>query len=78
MSKEKHTKQTQHFFIKTKKGRIAGQSIAEILKDGERYRGVHNASRKRHSSVELDHCEQIAQAPQTDTADEDRYRSDII
>jgi hypothetical protein len=30
------------------------------------------------SSVELDHCEPIAQVPQTDTADEDRYRSDII
>jgi hypothetical protein len=47
MSKEKLSKQTLHFFIKTKKERIAGQSIVEILNDGERCGAAQKESRKR-------------------------------
>jgi hypothetical protein len=47
MSKEKHSKQTLHFFIKAKKERIAGQSVAEILNDGEQNGAGQKGSRKR-------------------------------
>jgi hypothetical protein len=47
MSKEKHSKQTLHFFIETQKERIGRQSIAEILNDGGRYGAAQKGSRKR-------------------------------
>jgi hypothetical protein len=48
MNKEKRIKQTLHFFIKSKKERIAGQSIAEILNDGEQYGAAQKGSRTKH------------------------------
>jgi hypothetical protein len=47
MSKKKLSKQTLHSFIKTKKERIAGQSIAEILNDDERYGAAQKGRRER-------------------------------
>jgi hypothetical protein len=48
MNKEKYTKQTLHFLIKTKKERIAWQSIAEILNNGEQYEAAQKRRRKKH------------------------------
>jgi hypothetical protein len=48
MNKEKYIKQTLHFLIKTKKERIAWQSIAEILNDGEQYGAAQKRKRNKH------------------------------
>jgi hypothetical protein len=79
MNKEKRTKQTLHFFIKTKKERIIGHSIAEILNDGEQYGAAQKGScKKTFGASNWNTVSRMPRHLQTDTADEDRHRSDII